>query len=199
MIWTRKILRSALIRVRGRRDGDSAPRVFPQGHAEDGASGECGVAAAAGARSADPDRGGRSPPDREAAAALPTRLRKAAGCQARAQERDHRLLRDGDEVRRGGDHPRTQDRDLGLRGHDPRPDDRGREGTKRRRAPQERDRRHEPQAHLGAPARQRLLAPVRRLRQRHHRAGRVQGLPLPERAGREDALVPRPRRPRHLP
>ena len=43
----------------------------------------------------------------------------------------------------------------------------------------------------------RLAAAVRRLRQRHHQPGRVQGLPVPERPGRAHALVPRPRRPHH--
>ena len=48
---------------------------------------------------------------------------------------------------------------------------------------------------LDAPARLLLAAAVRRLRQRHHAARAVQGLPLPEHPGRADALVPRPRRP----
>ena len=50
---------------------------------------------------------------------------------------------------------------------------------------------------LGPPARQRLAAPARRLRERPHPAGQLQGLLVPGLRGRTDALVPRPRRPPH--
>ena len=52
----------------------------------------------------------------------------------------------------------------------------------------------QPHHDLRAPARLGLAARVRRLRQRHHRPGTVQGLPLPELPAGPDAVVPRPRR-----
>ena len=50
---------------------------------------------------------------------------------------------------------------------------------------------------LDAPARVGVAAAVRRLRQRLHEPGPVQGLPVPQLPERADALVPRPRGPHH--
>ena len=50
---------------------------------------------------------------------------------------------------------------------------------------------------LGAPARLGVAAGVRRLRERHHEPGVLEGLPLPELAAGAHALVPRPRVPPH--
>ena len=50
---------------------------------------------------------------------------------------------------------------------------------------------------LDAPARLRVAAAVRRLRERHHAAGQFKDYHYPNHPGRADALVPRPRRPHH--
>ena len=95
-----------------------------------------------------------------------------------------------------------QDPDLRLRRHRARPHHPGAQGPADRRQGDERAAGHAPAVglrgvDLRAPARIGVQAAVRRLRQRHHPPRRVQDLPLPELAGRPDALVPRPRRPPH--
>ena len=91
---------------------------------------------------------------------------------------------------------------LGLRRHHARPDDQGParppcRGAPRPGAARLASRPAVSRDDVGAPPRLGLAAAVRRLRERHHLAGPVQGLLLPQLPGRADALVPRPRHPPH--
>ena len=126
--------------------------------------------------------------------ALPARPAAHPGAAAGLQHAHAGHLRDRDPRGHGRDPARLPDADLRLRGRLSRPDDPRPQGPQGRRAP----------AQHAAVRVQR--APARRLRPRRARRppdGRdrrrpLVRLPLPERAGRGDALVPRPRARPHV-
>ncbi len=98
--------------------------------------------------------------------------------------------------------PGPDDQGLGLQRDGARPDDQRRPAHPRA-APRAQPAAHDapavrtPVPHLDPPARVRLAAAVRRLRERPHPRRRGEGVPVPGLPGGADALVPRPRRPPH--
>ena len=130
-------------------------------------------------------------------------VRHAAGAAAGVRGRRDGVLRHRPAAGQGRDPPGPADDDLGLQRHHAGPDDHEQARPAGGRAAGEQPARASTptlrynvwtSTHLHGSC---SLPRVRRLRQRHHAPGAVQGLPLPEHPGRADALVPRPRRPHH--
>ena len=103
-------------------------------------------------------------------------------------------LRDRDPRGHGRDPARLPDPDLRLRGRLPGPDDPRPQGPQGRRAPAQ----HAAVRVQRAPARRLRAGRARRPPDGRDRRRPLVRLPLPERAGRRDALVPRPRARAHV-
>ena len=143
--------------------------------------------------------------NRMPASKLPRRSRhrscvRRSLCRCAAMTRPTTTDVHGADLRR--DHARLPDDVLRLRRDRAGPDDQGQPGTSGGRAPLQHAAVRSPDTRLravdlGAPARLGVTAAVRRLCQRHHSPGSVQGLPLSELPAGANALVPRSRRAPH--